>query len=392
MSNQTEWWAPTSSGADDPVDGVPTPSRRARSTGRARAARQRKQRRNRSIVVVVMALALVVGAGYIVVSLIGGLGDDKGQSTAEQTDFPGPGVGEASVVIKQGDTGAAMGRTLADAGVVATSQAFAKAFAANPDAPSIQPGTYKLLQQMKATDAVAALLNPASRQSMRVTLAEGLTADQIMTKISEKTLIPIDDLKKAAKDTDAIGLPSQAKGKLEGWLYAATYDVEPDASATDVLTMLVGKTVDVLESKKVPKDQWETVLNKASMVEREAKRAEDRPKMARVIDSRLEQNWALGIDAAVAYGAGVPGTALTKAETQDPSNPYNLYIHKGLPPTPISSPSEASIDAVLKPADGDWMYWCAVNLDTGETVFSVDQTGQDAAQAKLKAWLAKNGG
>ena len=394
MSNsQTEWWAPVEGNGQnaDLFGGDPTssqPQSRSRSRGRQREARQRKQRRRRSILVVVVALALVVGAGYVVVSLLGGMFDGDGSSTAKETDYPGPGFGSVTVTINAGDTGADMAATLADAGVVASTQAFSAAFAANTAASSIQPGTYSLLQEMKASDAVDALLNPASKESFRVTIPEGLTKDQIVARINEKTLIPTDDLNAALKDPDAIGLPSQAGGKAEGWLFPATYDVQPDATAEDVLSMMTAKTVEVLKANKVAKDDWETVLNKASLVEREGKLDEDRPKMARVIENRLTQGWPLGIDASVAYGLGKSGTELTRKDTQDTSNPYNLYVVGGLPPTPIASPGEASIKAVLKPADGTWMYWCTVNPETGETVFSHTQAEQDAAQAQLKAWVA----
>lgn len=398
MSNsQTEWWAPVEGNGQsaDLFGGDPTsaqPPRRSRSGGRAREARQRKQRRNRSIVIVIVALLLVLGAGYVVVSLIGGMFDDKGGNASEKVaDYPGPGFGSATVTINPGDTGADMGAALAEAGVVASAQAFNTAFAANTGAASIQPGTYSLLQEMKASDAVDALLNPASKSSFRVTIPEGLTKDQIVARINEKTLIPAKELNAALKDSKAIGLPSQADGDAEGWLFPATYDVQPDASAADVLKMMTAKTVEVLKDKKVAKDDWETVLNKASLVEREGKLDEDRPKMARVIENRLDQGWTLGIDAAVAYGAGINGTELTTAQLQDASNPYNTRVNAGLPPTPIASPGEASIEAVLKPADGDWMYWCTVNPETGETVFSETGAEHDAAVAQLNKWIDEHG-
>ena len=397
MSNsQTEWWAPVERNGEsaDLFGGDPESSqqpRRSRSGGRQRQERQRKQRRRRSFVVVIVALALVVGAGYVVVSLVGNMFGGSDTANEKTTDFPGPGFGEATVTINTGDTGADMGATLTEAGVVASPEVFAEAFAANADASSIQPGTYKLLQEMPASAAVDALLNPASKDDFRITIAEGLTKAQILEKISAKTLIPLKDLQAAAKDAKAIGLPAQAGGNAEGWLFPATYDLAPDASAEDVLSKMTAKTVDVLKANKVAKADWESVLNEASLIEREGKLDEDRPKMARVIDNRIKQGWPLGIDASVAYGLNKNGTELTRADTQDKSNEYNLYTHAGLPPTPIASPGEESIKAVLNPADGTWMFWCTVDPSTGETVFSNTQAEQDAAQAKLQAWVKAHG-
>ncbi|MEZ0449637.1 endolytic transglycosylase MltG [Cellulomonas sp. ICMP 17802] len=370
---------------------APVEHRSSRSRGRAKEQRERKRRRRRSIWVLVVAVLMVAGAGYVVVELMGGMFQGAGGSGGNVEDYSGVGHGSVDVVIKPGDTGGQMAATLVEAGVVASTKAFNTAFAANPQASSIQPGTYRMLLEMKASDAVTALLNPSSRVSFKVTVPEGLTKDQILAKINEKTLIPVEDLNAALADPAAIGLPAEANGNPEGWLFPATYDVEPDATAASVLSQMTAQAVAVLTQKGVPQDQWETVLNKASLVEREARLAEDRPKIARVIENRLAKEMPLDIDSSVAYGLNKPGTAVTTADTQDASNPYNTYKNLGLPPTPIASPGTASIDAVLSPAEGDWLFWVTVNLDTGETLFATTLDEHNANVQKLREWQAANG-
>ncbi|MBO9555728.1 MAG: endolytic transglycosylase MltG [Cellulomonas sp.] len=398
MSNsQTDWWAPVERSDQvtdlfgDPAARSSSPdSRRSRSRGRARAQRERQKRRRRSIWVLIVALVLVAGAGYVVSELVGGFFHGSSNEAGVE-DYPGPGHPAARVVVAQGDTGAQMAHTLQVAGVVATEKAFNRAYAANPDAIKIQPGTYNLLLEMKASDAVLALLNPSSRATMGVTIPEGQTVQQTLSKINEVTLIPLEDLQAAAADPAAIGLPAEAGGNLEGWLFPATYPVEPGASAASVLQQMTAKTVEVLTSKAVPNDQWETVLTKASIVEREAKLDEDRPKVARAIDNRLDKQMPLQIDATVAYGLGISGKDLTTAMTQDASNPYNTYKHLGLTPGPISNPGAASIDAVLNPAPGDWLFWVTVNLTTGETLFANNLDDHNANVDKLREWQAQQG-
>lgn len=367
----------------------PAASRRARQRGKARKAKERRKRRRRSIVVIVMALALVLGAGYVVWSVVGPmLSSGGGEETV--SDFPGPGSGEVQVVVAQGDSGGAIGQKLVDAGVVATTGAFSSAFTANPDAASIQPGTYTLQLQMKASDAVAALLNTANRVSLKVTVAEGLTSEQIFEKIYEVTAIPVDQLRAAAADP-ALGLPAEAGGNIEGWLYPLTYMVERDASALSVLQPMVAKTVEVLTAKGVAQDQWQQVLLKASIVEREAKLDEDRPKVARGIENRLARQMRLEIDATTTYYLGVQ-RGPTYEENHDESNPYSTYVRVGLPPGPIASPSEKSIDAVLSPAEGPWIFWVSVNLETGETRFTDDWDEHQANVRLLREWQAANAG
>ncbi len=403
MSNQTEWWAPVKSdesvaelfGGDRAAasPGAPEPRRRSRASGRKREERLRKQRRRRTISVLVVALVLVAGAGYVVLSLMGGsLFGGAGQAK-EVTDFPGPGrPGAPPITVNAGDSGAAIGTTLASAGIVASERAFREAFEANPDAALIQPGTYQLLLEMKADDAVRALLDPKSRVSMKLTIPEGFTAQQIFNRINEVTLISVEEVQAAAADPAAIGLPAEANGNVEGWLFPTTYQIELNTPATTILAQMVAKTVETLTARGIPQDQWESVLTKASLIEKEAVLDTDRAMMARVIENRLAQGWPLQIDATLVYSLGKPGNQLTQSELDDTSNPYNSRKVTGLPPTPIASPGGPSIDAVLAPAEGDWMFWVTVNLDTGETKFAATHDEFLEYKAEYQAWVAENRG
>ncbi len=361
------------------------PPRRSRVREREHAARARSQHRRSRVVAIIVCVLLAAGALYVGWSVFGHHGGVAGEAVVQ--DYPGPGAyPPVTVVINPGDTGAAMAATLQKAGVVATEKAFRDAFAANPDAAKIQPGTYSLLKQERAADAVTALLSPANRVSMKVTIPEGYTVKQVVQRINEITLIPVDDLNAALKDAAAIGLPAEAGGNPEGWLFPSTYQVEPKATAASVLKQMTGQTVKVLTAKGVAQDQWKTVLIKASLVEREAGRPEDQAPMARVIENRLAQDMALQIDATTSYGLGQTA-APTTAQNNDASNPYSTYAHTGLPPTPIASPGESAIDAVLNPADGKWMFWQLVDPSTKETKFeeTFDQHTKDVAQ--LAQWV-----
>lgn len=374
--------------ADDGSGGhATTDASRTRRRTAGRAAKRRKRRR--TIAAVVVAVLLLGAAAYVVVDFLAPL-FNGGSSQARVADFPGPGHGSVQVVVNAGDTGTAIGATLVDAGVVGTQKAFTAAYTANPDAASIQPGTYDLMLEMKAVDAVTALLDPTRRVSYKVTVPEGLTADQVYERVSSITTIPAADLKAAAKDP-ATGLPAEAGGNIEGWLFPATYQFEPGSTATSILTQMVTKTVAVLDAAAVPADQREAVLIKASLVEREGRLPADKAKIAQAIDNRLGREMKLDIDSALAYGLGKPGTGLTNADKESDS-PYNLYRVTGLPPTPIASPGQDSISAVLAPTPGDWLFWVTVNLDTGETLFANNLADHNANVEKLRAWQAANPG
>lgn len=359
---------------------------RARRRDGGKAAKRRRRRRT-TVLVVIAALLLAAGA-YVVVGFLSPLFSGGSADTID--DFSGPGHGSVQIVVNPGDTGTAIGATLTDAGVVATQKAFTNAYRANADAASIQPGTYDLMLEMTGADAIAALLDPARRVSTKVTVPEGLTATQIYERVSAITTIPVADFEAAATDP-AIGLPAEAGGNIEGWLFPATYSFEPGSTATSVLTEMIAHTLAVLDKAGVPVDQREQVLVKASLVEREGRSAEDRAKIAQAIDNRLGREMKLDIDASLAYGLGKPGTGLTNADKESDS-PYNLYKVTGLPPTPIASPSEESIAAVLNPTAGDWLFWVAINLDTGETLFANNLADHNENVVKLREWQAANPG
>lgn len=372
----------------------PVSRRAARRSEREQRERRRGKRRRRTVLALVLSVGLVGGAGYAVWTLAGPLFDFSGSGT-QTADYPGPGVGSVQVEIPAGATGTEMARILHEADVVASERAFTRAFAANSAAAGIQPGTYELAMQMSAADAVTALLDPDRRVQMRVTIPEGRQLSQILETLSSKTAIPVEDFEAALADSEALGLPAEAEGSYEGWLFPATYTFEPGTTPAEMLSTMIAQMVAVLDERGVAPEDRKTVLTKASLVEREAPdNDEARTKMARAIENRLARDMRLQIDAAVAYGLGKSGTELTREDisSEATENPYNTYAHTGLPPTPIASPGVTAIDAVLNPADGPWVFWVTVNLDTGETRFAETYDEHLENEALLRQWQAENGG
>lgn len=365
--------------------GEPERSGRRRD-GRTQRDRRRRRRR-RNLLAVLLSVVLLGGAVYAVVTFALPSLTGIGGSSAPADDYPGPGQGSVEVVIDAGSTGAQMAQKLVDADVVKSRKAFTDAFSANPDAAGIQPGTYRMLLQMRGQDAVSALLDPSNRVQTKVTIPEGLRVDQILDKLSSVTDISVDTFRTAMEDTAATGLPAESGGNYEGWLFASTYTFEPGTTPPQMIAAMVGQTVALLDAKSVAPADRERVLTIASLIEREARTPEDRAKVARAIQNRLDADMKLDIDASVAYGAGKSGTELTQADL-DTDTPYNLYLQTGLPPTPIAAPSEVSIDAALAPADGPWLFWVTVNLDTGETRFATTYAEHQANVQLLREWQA----
>jgi UPF0755 protein len=347
---------------------------------------RRRRRRRRTALVLVICLVVFGGGAFAVYSfakpVIAGF--------MESDDYKGPGTGSVQVEIEAGDTGRAIGNTLAEAGVVKTADAFVRAASNEPKAASLQPGTYQLKKKMAAADALALLLNPASRISVRVTVPEGLRASQVFERLEEGTGIAAAEFERVATETD-IGLPPESGGDPEGYLFPATYEFEPDATAVDMLTTMVERHKAAMDAVGVPQEQRRQVLIKASLIEDEAQRPEDFGKVARVIENRLAKEMPLQLDSTVNYATGKTGITTTD-EDRATDSPYNTYKHPGLPPGPISSPGEAAIEAALRPTPGDWLYFVAVNPETGETKFAKTAEEHQRNVEEFRAWLREHDG
>jgi UPF0755 protein len=353
---------------------------------RRREEAQRRKRRRRRIVLPLITLIVVaaLGAG----ALIGGRSLTSRFGTTP--DFTGSGSGEALIVVKPGDTATDIAATMVSQGVIKSEKAFANAAKQDARALGIQPGTYKLHKQMSGAAALALILEPSARLLSRVTIPEGLTVAATLKLISEKSKLKLADLQAAAKDVTALELPSYAKGKLEGFLFPDTYDLEPDTTAADLIKSMVDEyktAVDdaglVQKAAAVSLSPYEMVIV-GSLVEKETQQADERGKVARVIYNRLDQDFFLGIDASVRYGLGKFTGALSVADLAK-DTPYNNRIHKGLPPTPIANPGIASLQAAVAPAKGPWLYYVLDASHPGHHVFTDDRDVFNAAKAKCQA-------
>lgn len=368
----------------------PTAASRRASERRRRTKRRAQRRRNIiSFVVMLIALALLIGGGWVLVGPL--LKPDDGPETI--TDYPGPGSGSVEVVIPDGASGGDMATILVDADVVATRGAFIAAYSANPDAAGIQPGTYSLLRQMRADYAVAMMLDPASLADNLITIPEGWRASQIYERIANQLEVDVADVETAAEDVAQNYLPDEANGEIEGWLLAARYNISPDDTPKSILKQMVDRTVSALDDLEVPRDQREDMLTIASIVEAEVVLPDDRGKVARVVDNRLagcSGDGAIGMDSTLAYGLDTPAAEITGAQWNDASLPYNTREVPGLPPTPINSPGQPSIEAALDPPAGNWCYFVTVNLDNGETLFTDDYAEHKQNQAQYREWVAEN--
>ena len=362
-----------------------------RSRGHRRAPRRR--RRGAGCLAVLLSLAVLVAiAGFAVIQGRAWLEDQF----APAPDYNGNGRGSVLVEVQSGDTSTEIAGTLAEADVVASEEAFTDAAREEPRATLIQVGFYDMAKKMSADSALERMLDPSSIVTNAVTIPEGFTVEETVDRAAEETDLPLGGLRKAAERGTGLGLPDYAGGDAEGYLFPATYQLPPKATSREMLRMMVTRFRESASRLDLPAKSGRLgmspaeVVTVASIVQAEARHSEDFAKVARVIYNRLETGMRLQMDSTVHYAVGKTGEVATTDEDRASSSPYNTYRYGGLPPGPIAAPGDTALEAALNPAEGEWIYFVTVNIDTGETKFASTDAQHQRNVAELRAFCGRS--
>ena len=226
-------------------------------------------------------------------------------------------------------------------------------------------GTYLLHPGMKTEDAIGKLIS-GETTSIKFTIPEGFGIKEIAERLSDEGLVNKEKFLKLAKDYapyDYVEKHENARYAAEGFLFPDTYEIQSDLSEKEIMAMMA-KDFDQRLTKKLRARAEEMNLSiydlvtLASLVEKEARYEEDRPIIAQVFFKRLRIGMPLQSDTTLQYLLDAPKEDVSIADTKMES-PYNTYQNYGLPPGPIASPGMAAIEAVLYPADTDYLYFVA---------------------------------
>ncbi len=354
------------------------------------AQRKKKQKRRRIIIAITVSLAIFLAIGGTATALFGHYGAPLANIFGfgqEPQDYEGEGHDEAQILVQPGDTGAAIGVKLEEAGVIKSAEFFTQMLVQRYPEAVFDVGTYKLRLEMSSEAAYEALQDHSNKLTGRVTIPEGYTYQTVLELLSGATEIPLAEFETAAADPQALGIPAEFP-TVEGFLFPATYEFEPNDTAETILRKMVERMRVALNEHGVSEQDTFRILTMAALVQREAgANADDYPKIARVFYNRLESGMLLQSDATVAYGTGRLDTVWTTPEERaDASNKYNTYANPGLPIGPIGMPGDVAIDAAVNPAEGDWLFFVPINLETGETRFAATQEEHDANARLLAEW------
>ncbi|HZW67140.1 MAG TPA: endolytic transglycosylase MltG [Pseudogracilibacillus sp.] len=292
------------------------------------------------------------------------------------------------VEIPIGSSSTEIAKILEDNGIIKDARVF-RFYIKFKNELDFQAGQYTLSPSMTLKETISELQTGTFIEEPieRVTIPEGKTLEQIAQIFAHKLSLDEEEFVELAKDeafikemmeqypsllTDEV-LNEDIINPLEGYLFAGTYDIyNEESTPNEIISMMIERTNKLFEERVALLEEMDfsihEILTLASVIERESKFSEDRPKVSQVYMNRLDQDMKLQSDITAFYG--LQHKAVVTYEDVEVESPYNTYVISGLPVGPISSPSTESIDAVLEPEGKDFTKVYYFSRPSGETFYS----------------------
>jgi len=283
----------------------------------------------------------------------------------------------AEIKVKKGSNLSAVARELYGARVIPSSKVFVFYMRVLGADRTVKTGTYSFAPSLPPF-LVARKLVRGETMAKKVIIPEGRTASQIAQILESQNIVSGDAFLQevnSAELAEQLGIPAAS---CEGYLFPDTYFFEEESDPRDIIEQMVSSFRAVIRKIGGPQQITEEELHRkvvlASIVEREYRLPEDAPLIASVFFNRLEAQMPLQSCATVVYvlteHLGRPHPSVVYYNDLRVKDPYNTYIHRGLPPGPISNPGETSLRAVLFPSETDFLYFRLDNVSSGKHRFS----------------------
>jgi UPF0755 protein len=275
-----------------------------------------------------------------------------------------PSDAQIVVEIPRGSVVSAVAKRLESAGVIRSAHAFVWLARLQGRADALRAGEYALAANLTPADVLDRLAAGAV-MTHRVVVPEGLRMEEVAARIEGAGLGSGAEFLVVARDPASAAAFGVEGATLEGYLFPETYELARGVPVRDIAHMMVDHFLSVWRPiEPVARARglsMREVVVLASLVEKETGASHERPLIASVFLNRLGLGMRLETDPAVIYGiAGFDGN-LRRVHLEDASNPYNTYLHGGLPPGPIANPGAAALRAVVEPAPADYLFFVARN-------------------------------
>lgn len=295
------------------------------------------------------------------------------------------------IVIPKGSSVRATAKLLEREKMIKSSLVFEFYCKLNKMADRIKAGKYSINNSMDVPEIVETIVSgKALVDTVKFTIPEGYNLVQIVEKLSSLGVVSPESIQAALEakkyDYGFIGQIPEREKMLEGYLFPDTYEIYKNTTAEAIIEKLLGRfdqvfTEEYRNRAKELNMSIDQVITLASIIEREAKLDEERPRISAVFHNRLKKDMMLQSCATIQYLFKEPKEVLTYKDLEIES-PYNTYKHAGLPPGPIASPGLKAIEAALYPEDSDFLYFVA--KDDGSHIFTKTYSEHLKAQNNLK--------
>ena len=312
-----------------------------------------------------------------------------------QAPFKGYDTPEQFVEIPPGRSTQEIGLRLVQAGVVRDVWTFRAAVWRSGAGRRLKAGEYRFDRGLTAPDVIQKLARGDVYRRL-LTFPEGLTIKEMAANFESRGLGPGASFEAAARDPAPIAALDPAVRDLEGYLFPETYSVPRHMPAAELVRLMIERfehefPESLRQEARAQGRSVHDVVTLAALVEKETARAEERPLVAAVYLNRLNIGMGLQCDPTVIYAlakAGRYSGNLTRDSLAFDS-PYNTYKYAGLPPGPIAAPGRASLEAAVRPARVDYLYF--VSRNDGSHVFAqtLDEHNRNVREYQVRYFRDK---
>jgi len=300
---------------------------------------------------------------------------------------------EKNIEIEKGSSLTSAADVLKKEGIIESAHTFKKFMIDNEYAEKLQPGIFSLNSDMTYLEISSLLTQVVKRETLRITIKEGLTNKEIAMYLNKKMGLSEEKFLELCSDPSQFDTDKYTFLKLldkdatlEGYLFPETYDVYTESSEKDVVEKLIGQFQSVFNSEIsdiMSENNLNEIIIMASLVEAEAKLDSERGKIASVFYNRLKNGTKLESCATVQYALGEHKERLLYEDLEIDS-PYNTYKFSGLPVGPIGNPGLESIRGAINPEKTDYLFF-TYNFDgTGTHTFTKNLAEHNKATEKAR--------
>ena len=338
----------------------------------------------KKLAMALLALLLVAGAGGVLMYL---------RVHEPYRGFQGA---EQFVEIPPGASSRAIGDRLVEAGVIRDLATYRVALYASGEGRRLKAGDYRFDRAMTPFEVIDKMAR-GDVYVISLTFPEGLTVAEMAKIFEAHGLGSAASFVAASHDAAAVRDLDPAAADLEGYLFPETYALSRHTDAAKLVRLMVGRFErvfgpDLRQAAAARNLTVRQAVTLASIVEKETARPEERPRVAAVYVTRLRIGMPLQCDPTVIYALQRAGRYTGNLRRDDLAfdSPYNTYRYPGLPPGPIASPGAASLEAAVRPADADYLYFVSRNDGSHEFARTLDEHNRNVRKYQIEYFRDRN--